>query len=194
MIKASLDDSETGALGRRQALLGVGFVATFLSAGENAIAAKAPSGYQVVLDKFDNYQFLYPFGWQEVSVKGQDIVYKDVIEPLESVAVNIIDTNKSDVHELGSAEEVAKTLVGKVLASPSQKTQLLEAKENIKNGKTYYTFEFLAKASTYTRHAIGTVTIANGKFFTLTTGANERRWGKMQDKLKTVAESFAILN
>lgn len=31
-----------------------------------------------------------------------------------------------------------------------------------------------------------------GKFFTLTTGANERRWGKMKDKLHTVVDSFKI--
>jgi hypothetical protein len=28
------------------------------------MAAEAPSGYQAVLDNFDKYQFLYPFGWQ----------------------------------------------------------------------------------------------------------------------------------
>lgn len=31
-----------------------------------------------------------------------------------------------------------------------------------------------------------------GKFYTLTTGANERRWGKMKDKLETVVDSFKI--
>lgn len=197
-MKASVNELGTGAssfggtLGRRQTLLGTGSFTIFAISG-SANAAKAPSGFQVVLDTFDNYQFLYPFGWQEVSVTGQDCVYKDVIEPLESVSVNIVETTKSDLHELGSADEVANTLVGKVLTSPSQKPQLLEAKERVTDGKTYYTFEFLAKAPNYTRHALGTVTIANGKFFTLTTGANERRWGKMQDKLKTVADSFAIL-
>lgn len=191
-MKASVNELGTGTLGRRQTLLGTGSFTIFAISG-SANAAKAPSGFQVVLDTFDNYQFLYPFGWQEVSVTGQDCVYKDVIEPLESVSVNIVETTKSDLHELGSADEVANTLVGKVLTSPSQKPQLLEAKERVTDGKTYYTFEFLAKAPNYTRHALGTVTIANGKFFTLTTGANERRWGKMQDKLKTVADSFAIL-
>lgn len=193
LIQTGISAAEGG--GRRQTLLGMGsFAATFLSLSSyGALAAKAPSGYQAVLDNFDKYQFLYPFGWQEVSVKGQDCAYKDVIEPLESVSVNIIETNKTDIRELGSAEEVAKTLVGKVLTSASQKAQLVEAKERVTDGKTYYTFEFVSKAPNYTRHALSTVTVADGKFFTLTTGANERRWGKMQDKLKTVADSFAIL-
>ena len=45
-------------------------------------------------------------GLQEVSVKGQDCVYKDVIEPLESVSINIIETNKTDIKEFGNPEEV----------------------------------------------------------------------------------------
>lgn len=34
----------------------------------------------------------------------------------------------------------------------------------------------------------------SGKFYTLTTGANERRWEKMKDRLYTVADSFKIFN
>lgn len=49
---------------------------------------------------------MYPYGWQEVAVKGQDIVYKDVIEPLESVSVSITQTDKADVTEFGSPAEV----------------------------------------------------------------------------------------
>jgi hypothetical protein len=33
-----------------------------------------------------------------------------------------------------------------------------------------------------------------GKFYTLTTGANERRWGKMKDKLTTSVRSFQLIN
>lgn len=35
---------------------------------------------------------------------------------------------------------------------------------------------------------------AAGKFYTLTTGANERRWEKMKDRLHTVVDSFKIEN
>lgn len=120
------------------------------------------------------------------------------------------------------------------------------------DGKAYYTFEFIAQAPTFTRHALSTICIGNGmklirskvkiimcvyvalnlslgcyislvnklqmlasqffhfvvilchfymennfhpgKFYTLTTGANERRWGKMKDKLQTVIDSFQIVN
>ena len=57
-------------------------------------------------DAQDGYSFVYPFGWQEVAVKGQDVVYKDVIEPLESVSVSISKTDKDKVSEFGPAPEV----------------------------------------------------------------------------------------
>lgn len=141
--------------------------------------------------------------------------------------------------------QVAETLIKKVLAPPTQKTKLIQAEEvcmiHIDNsiiqplstlinlmvpvlqhevdGKIYYTFEFVAQAPNYTRHALSTISIGNGKqllhtdyycivlgdvgrigfnrnfagkFYTLTTGANERRWGKMKDKLQQVIESFKI--
>lgn len=145
-------------------------------------------------DKKDGYSFLYPFGWQEVVIEGQDKVFKDVIEPLENVSVTMLPTTKQDIRDLGSPQEVAETLIKKVLAPPSQKTKLVQATEHDADGKAYYTFEFIAQAPTYTRHALGTICIGNGKFYTLTTGANERRWEKMKDKLQTVVDSFQIVN
>ncbi|GAV76055.1 PsbP domain-containing protein [Cephalotus follicularis] len=159
-----------------------------------SFAAETKKGFLLVKDNKDGYSFLYPFGWQEVVIQGQDKVFKDVIEPLESVSVNMIPTGKQDIRDLGSPQEVAETLIRKVLAPPSQKTKLIEAKEHDVDGKAYYTIEFIAQAPNYTRHALSTISIGNGKFYTLTTGANERRWEKMKDTLNTVVDSFNIFN
>ena len=70
----------------------------------------AAKEFAPVKDPQDGYSFVYPFGWQEVAVKGQDVVYKDVIEPLESVSVSITQTDKADVTEFGSPAEVRITL------------------------------------------------------------------------------------
>ncbi|KAK9169270.1 hypothetical protein Syun_001410 [Stephania yunnanensis] len=188
--------SREDRLGRRQALA-VGSISTILSLinpTKMSFAAEAVKGFLPVLDKKDGYEFLYPFGWQEVVIEGQDKVYKDVIEPLESVSVNMIPTSKQDIRDLGSPQEVAEVLIKKVLASPSQKTKLVEAIEHDVDGRAYYTFEFVAQAPNFTRHALGAISIGNGKFYTLTTGANERRWGKMKDKLHTVIDSFKVFN
>ncbi|XP_019199977.1 PREDICTED: psbP-like protein 1, chloroplastic isoform X2 [Ipomoea nil] len=96
---------------------------------KTSFAAESKKGFLPVTDKKDGYSFVYPFGWQEVVVEGQDKVFKDVIEPLESVSVNVFPTTKQDIRDFGSAQEVAETLITKVLASPSQKTKLIEVKE-----------------------------------------------------------------
>lgn len=103
-------------------------------------------GFNVVKDTGDKYLFAYPFGWQvglraavcllcsaqtlaaearqlrplpqEVTVDGADVVYKDIIEPLESVSVTLVPTDKKTLNEFGTAEEVAETLATRVLTSP----------------------------------------------------------------------------
>jgi photosystem II oxygen-evolving enhancer protein 2 len=162
-----------------------------LLSGEQA--AQAKGGFEVVRDQQDAYQFLYPFGWQEVSVQGQDVVYKDVIEPLESVSVNYIPTDKKSVADYGDAKEVSYTLVKKVLTNVNQDVRLLNAEERKDStGRVYYDFEYTATTPRYTRHALASVTVGNGKFYTLETGANERRWGKMADKIARVQKSFEV--
>lgn len=182
-------------IGRRDVLSGVaGLAAAFSISNGSALAAgKAPKGFSAVLDNADGYAFLYPFGWQEVAVKGQDVAFKDVIEPLESVSISIVKTDKTSLEELGTPEAVAKALVEKVLSSPTQKTSIKEAKARVTDGKTYYEFEFTAEARNFTRHALGAVAVNGGKFYTLTTGANERRWSKIEDKLRQVVDSFTTL-
>ncbi|KAB1217956.1 PsbP-like protein 1, chloroplastic [Morella rubra] len=182
---------------RRRQVLAIGTVAPWLflvNPNSKSFAAESKKGFLPVVDNKDGYQFLYPFGWQEVVIEGQDKVFKDVIEPLENVSVNLFPTNKQDIRDFGPPQEVAETLIKKVLAPPSQKTKLLEAAEHDVDGRAYYTFEFIAKAPNYTRHALSTISIANGKFYTLTTGANERRWEKMKDKLHEIVDSFKISN
>lgn len=169
-------------------------VAVPLLAMKTPVSFAAEKGFLPVTDRKDGYSFVYPFGWQEVAIDGQDKVFKDVIEPLESVSISALPTGKQDIRDFGPPEQVAETLIKKVLAPPTQKTKLIKATEHDVDGKAYYTFEFVVQAPNYTRHALSTVSIGNGKFFTLTTGANERRWGKMKDRLYTVAESFKIFN
>ncbi|CAI0411432.1 unnamed protein product, partial [Linum tenue] len=189
--------TSSSSSGRRQ-LVAVGVIAPLVSLVDQtsspSFAAENKKGFLPVTDNKDGYSFLYPFGWQEVTIEGQDKVFKDVIEPLESVSVTVFPTNKQDIRDFGPPDQVAGTLIKKVLAPPSQKTKLIEAKEQDVDGKAYYTFEFVAQAPNFTRHALSTIVIGNGKLYTLTTGANERRWGKMKDKLQTIVESFKLAN
>ncbi|KAI7727568.1 hypothetical protein M8C21_028976 [Ambrosia artemisiifolia] len=194
-VSTAPSTTQQDKVGRRQMLAtGVTTAPWLLLSHQKStvFAAENVKGFLPVTDKKDGYSFLYPFGWQEVVVEGQDKVFKDVIEPLENVSVNVFPTNKEDIRDLGSPQEVAEALIRKVLSAPSQKTKLLTAAEHEVDGKAYYTFEFVAQAPNFTRHALSTIAIGNGKFYTLTTGANERRWGKMKDKLNMVIDSFKI--
>jgi hypothetical protein len=39
-------------------------------------------------------------------LQGADVVYKDVVEPLESVSVTLTPTDRKDITEFGDAAEV----------------------------------------------------------------------------------------
>nr|DAD25935.1 TPA_asm: hypothetical protein HUJ06_027403 [Nelumbo nucifera] len=116
----------------RRGVLTTGAIITWVSLFNQTpltFAAETKKGFLAVLDKKDGYSFLYPFGWQEIYIEGQDKVFKDVIEPLENVSVNMFPTSRQDIRDLGPPQEVAEALIKKVLAPPSQKTKLVEAKE-----------------------------------------------------------------
>ncbi|GIL70032.1 hypothetical protein Vretifemale_880 [Volvox reticuliferus] len=182
----------TGDIGRRE-FLQAASAAVLLSASP-AFAAKAPKGYNPVEDLQDAYKFLYPFGWQEVAVKGADVVYKDVVEPLESVSVTLTATDKNDITEFGDLDTVAETLAKDVLTAPGTEVKLVSTSQRELKGHNYYEIEFTATNPRYTRHQLAVVACNNGTFYTLTTGANERRWDKMKEKLQTTVRSFQLLN
>ena len=54
-------------------------------------------------------------------------------------------------------------------------------------------FEYVAQAPNFTRHALTTVGVNTGSLYTLTTGANQRRWKKMEDRLNKIVDSFQFL-
>eukprot|EP00230_Micromonas_polaris_P003444 CAMPEP_0119212134 /NCGR_PEP_ID=MMETSP1327-20130426/3534_1 /TAXON_ID=38833 /ORGANISM="Micromonas pusilla, Strain RCC2306" /LENGTH=220 /DNA_ID=CAMNT_0007209321 /DNA_START=38 /DNA_END=700 /DNA_ORIENTATION=+ len=186
VVRASVEPT------RRSAVLG-GVAAAAATVLVPAQPALALSGFSAVKDTRDGYQFFYPVGWQEISVDGQDAVYKDVIEPLESVALNIYPTTRESLAEVGTPDEVANTLVAKALAIPGARAKVLKtAQRKDKDGHLYYALEYVTKTNSYERHALTIVTITQGKFYTLTTGSSERRWPKMKDRLQVTIDSFNV--
>jgi len=178
---------------RRDALVGFAALVASASALDVDAPALAISGMNVVKDTREGYQFLYPVGWQEIQVDGQAAVYKDIIEPLESAALNVYPTQRESVADIGTAEEVANTLVGKALTAPGAQAKVLKASERKDDaGHLYYAFEFVTKTKSYERHALTVVTITQGKFYTLTTGSSEKRWGKIKDRLQATVDSFQV--
>ena len=110
------------------------------------------------------------------------------------MSVTLAPTDKKDVSEFGDIAEVADTLAKKVLTAPGQEVAVVATTAREAKGTNYYEFEFTAKTPKYTRHSLAVVAVSGGRFYTLTTGANERRWGKIKDKLTTVVRSFSFIN
>ena len=188
---ATAASSETD-FSRRQALSLLAMSASATIGGSDALAA-IPKGYSAIKNAQKGYAFLYPFGWQEVSVDGAEVTVKDIIEPLESLSLEILPTNKADITEYGEVAPLAETLVKQVLVPPSQEGLVLSADMRENEGVKYYTIEYTAKARTFNRHSYTVLAVQRGRLYTITTGANERRWPIMQDKLKFVAKSFTLL-
>mmetsp|Transcript_12370 Transcript_12370/g.45130 ORF Transcript_12370/g.45130 Transcript_12370/m.45130 type:complete len:237 (+) Transcript_12370:44-754(+) len=192
LASATEPTASSVAVSRRTLAASLG-LAPLASSGA-ALAAGVPAGFIPVKDVQDNYAFLYPFGWQEIRIEGQDVAFKDLIEPLESVSVSVLDTQTESLAALGPPSEVAKLFIDKVLTAPGQSFSLLDATSRESEGNQYYTFDFLVDFdSGLQRHALATIAISRGKFYTLITGAESRRWNKVADKLQTVARSFVNL-
>jgi len=154
-----------------------------------------PSIHHLIPPSLSLLSLLPSFPLPLFSVDGQDVVYKDIIEPLESVSVSITSTDKATVDDFGPPEEVAATLATKVLTPASQQVKVLSVSRRVVDGRPYVDFEFAAKAPTYIRHALASVSVANGKFYTLTTGANDlRRWAKVKGTLESVVASFKVVD
>lgn len=66
-------------------------------------------GYAFYVSLYYSLSFWIDF-WiasvQEVVIEDQDKVFKDVIEPLESVRVDLVPTNKEDIWDFGPLEHV----------------------------------------------------------------------------------------
>eukprot|EP00471_Norrisiella_sphaerica_P001254 CAMPEP_0184486414 /NCGR_PEP_ID=MMETSP0113_2-20130426/7896_1 /TAXON_ID=91329 /ORGANISM="Norrisiella sphaerica, Strain BC52" /LENGTH=248 /DNA_ID=CAMNT_0026868281 /DNA_START=49 /DNA_END=795 /DNA_ORIENTATION=+ len=176
---------------RRGAMQG-GIASTFSLLAAPAFA-KGPKGFNLHKDTGDRYQFLYPFGWEEIYVKGTDILYKDIIEPLETASVTVIQTEKSSIKDYGDLADVSTSLAEKVLTPAGQTVKIVKAAEKEDNGKTYYQFEFTAQNPRYTRHSLVSAAINNGKYYIFVTGSNEKRWSVMGERLQKVADSFKLV-
>ena len=167
-----------------------------LAAPEAALAAKLPAGFSAHKDGNKTYVFIHPQYWQAVEVDGVDVVYKDVVEPLESVAVTKSTVkNTTSLADFGGPAEVGASLLEKgVFSAPGQTAKLLSSDKYEKDGLDYYKFEFTVSGTRgYFRHNVGIVTLAGSTFYTLVVGTTAKRWSKIENQLNTVAGSFTVL-
>ncbi|MQM14935.1 hypothetical protein Taro_047871 [Colocasia esculenta] len=187
---------------RRSILAGVGTLASTLvlpritSAEEEVIVicAVVPEKFRAFVDFTDGYSYYYPSDWRDFDFIGCDSAFKDRNVALQHVRVSFIPTDKSDIRDLGPMEEVIPDLVKNVYAAPTQMPTIFDMQERNLDGKNYWTFEYELQSPNFGRTAFATIAIGNGRYYTLIVGANERRWRRVRNKLKTIADSFRMLD
>ncbi|CBI31729.3 hypothetical protein VitviT2T_019189 [Vitis vinifera] len=185
---------EESHLERRSLLLGVGLLAANLFPASSLHAEEIPANYKAFVDLSDGYSYYYPLDWREFEFRGHDSAFKDRYLQLQNVRVSFIPTDKRDIHDLGPMEEVVPNLVKNVYAAPNQIATILDMQEKVVDGKNYYTVEYELTSANFSRASFVILAIGNGRFYTLNVGANERRWKRVRNKLKVVADSFKVLD
>ncbi|XP_058006815.1 photosynthetic NDH subunit of lumenal location 1, chloroplastic-like [Hevea brasiliensis] len=139
-------------------------------------------------------------------IRGHDSTFKDRVLQLQNVRVRFIPTDKKDIHDLGPMEQVISDLVKHVYAAPNQRPTIIDVEERSVDGKNYYTFKYELTSPNYSSTSFATIAIGNdwanctwmpfctGRYYTLIVEANERRWKRVRNKLKLVADSFKMLD
>ncbi|KAI8030441.1 hypothetical protein LOK49_LG01G00633 [Camellia lanceoleosa] len=179
---------------RRAILFGVGALALSSCPASSLFAEEIPQNYEAFVDKSDGYSYYYPSDWREFDFRGHDSAFKDRYLQLQNVRVSFIPTDKRDIHDLGPMEEVVSNLVRRVYSAPTQMANVFDMQERTIDGKNYYTFEYALTSPNFSRAAFATIAIGNGRYYTLIVGANERRWRRVRNQLKVVADSFKVLD
>lgn len=179
---------------RRPFVLGLGALSLNLSSATALLAQGVPKNYEAFVDKADGYSYLYPSDWREFDFMGHDSAFKDRYLQLQNLRLSFIPTDKSDVHDLGPLEEVVTHLVDHVYSAPTQVASVMDMQEKNVDGRNYYTFEYVLTSRNFARAAFATIAIGNGRYYTLIVGANERRWRRLRNQLKVVADSFKLLD
>ena len=105
----------------------------------------------------------------------------------------------------GDAARTANLFLEKVLTSPATTSsyKLLESRESELEGYKYYQLEYEMNLKADMRggggrpppkrHVVTTCVIGNEKLYLLTVGTVDRRWPKMGERLRKVANSLKLL-
>ncbi|XP_061372277.1 photosynthetic NDH subunit of lumenal location 1, chloroplastic [Gastrolobium bilobum] len=179
---------------RRPLLLGFGALTANLQPTNLLFAEEIPKKYRAFVDNSDGYSYIYPSDWKEFDFRAHDSAFKDRYLQLQNVRVRFIPTEKKDIRDLGPMEEVISNLVRHIYAAPNQRPTIYDMQERTVDGKHYYTFEYVLTSPNYSSASFATIAIGNGRYYTLIVGALERRWKRVRDQLKVVADSFKLLD
>uniref|UniRef100_A0A803MVM5 PsbP C-terminal domain-containing protein n=1 Tax=Chenopodium quinoa TaxID=63459 RepID=A0A803MVM5_CHEQI len=192
-IRSSLQDSSSldkSCYERRSLLMATGMLAVSSIPPSSALSKVSQKPQKIIQHSLTKKTAILMFTRQTGG--AHDSAFKDRYLQLQNVRVSFIPTDKNDVHDLGPMQDVVQNLVTNILAAPNQLTFIKEIQERSVDGKNYWTFEYQLTSPNFSVTHFTTIAIANGRYYTLTVSANERRWRRVRNKLKVVADSFKV--
>ncbi|XP_057526351.1 photosynthetic NDH subunit of lumenal location 1, chloroplastic-like [Amaranthus tricolor] len=181
-----------GGCEKRSLLMTTGMLALSFIPTSSALCKEIPENYMEFVDKQDGYSYVYPSDWKEFDFTAHHSAFKDRYLQLQNVRLSFIPTDKNDIHDLDPMENVVQDLVNKLYAVPNQATFIKGIQERSVDGKNYYTFEYNLTSPNFSVTRFTIIAIANGKYYTLTVSANDRKWRRARNKLKVVVDSFKV--
>ncbi|PLS68077.1 MAG: photosystem II oxygen evolving complex protein PsbP [Cyanobacteria bacterium M5B4] len=155
------------------------------------------SGLLPYRDARDSYRFFYPNGWVQKSVKnGADVLFHDIINPLENVSVVIGELKSvTNLSDLGSPEAVGMRVRDRIIAPPEsdRRAELVNASARRNKAHDYYLLEYAIELGNgFKRHDLVAVTANRQRLYTLDISAPEDRWDKVQEMFQAVVQSFEV--
>jgi len=192
--------SESMGATRRQLLGGsLGLVAAAVPPAGPALA------FETFKDEITGYRFVYPQGYQKSQSPAYNIFLRDVIEPLESIGVKVLDTTRKSLDEIGDAKTVGKKLLDDILPKGApREIYSAESKQEKTTGRRYdiieYSFQWKFDPETaktagkvrYQLHQKALITINKKKQFLVVIGCEENRWPVQGEVLDTVIKTFKL--
>mmetsp|Transcript_13865 Transcript_13865/g.24421 ORF Transcript_13865/g.24421 Transcript_13865/m.24421 type:complete len:234 (+) Transcript_13865:67-768(+) len=181
---------------RRDLLAGLG-----VSSALQAAPAFALDTYK---DKEKGYSLSYPTGLQKSDSKVFDYFLRDLIEPLEYVAVKVVETNRKSLDEIGDAMEVGKRFLKdlapekapqEVISAVSKKDYMGRRKDIIEFAYQWKFDEAMAQKigrKKFQLHGKAIVEVVKRQQYVCIIASEEDRWKFRGDDYDVALSTFQV--
>eukprot|EP00439_Symbiodinium_sp_Y106_P001179 s419_g1.t1 len=76
-----------------------------LTGDVKAVYPASPAlAFETWVDSNQGYEFKFPTGPQKSTLKGYDVFYRDILEPLEYIGVKIVGTQRNSLDDVGTPQ------------------------------------------------------------------------------------------
>eukprot|EP00929_Paragymnodinium_shiwhaense_P036833 TRINITY_DN196_c0_g1_i1.p1 TRINITY_DN196_c0_g1~~TRINITY_DN196_c0_g1_i1.p1 ORF type:complete len:310 (+),score=86.10 TRINITY_DN196_c0_g1_i1:341-1270(+) len=144
--------------------------------------------YESFTDASKGYAFKYPTGLEKFDRKGYATFLRDLIEPLEYIGVEVTDTKRKTVEEIGTDEEIAQKMLKELVPDKAPQELIKTSSKTDSSGRKFIIIEYRFQwkfdpdlatqlgRRTYQLHCKALLAVNKRKQYILSTGAEEARW------------------